>query len=278
METRRRAQALVDHAASLPKRKRKKKRKRKLPRNSSRPSSVSWCCLRSTRARPRLLRTAWFHSGYMFLPRSWRLFELFLREAGACAVRAWKPGLSTHSWHLARTSSVHVAPEEHRKIGIFGSRLAFFYDSSYLTVNLFGSGNAVFSASWSNNGYMFLPVYVVVGTVSVYSAILVPQWYMLCVSHEVSCWLRCTSRCVPSWFSGPDARIMAGLDQRDGFAVTVHHGRAASWVVVQTCRKLWVFYSCSSCLVVYMPLLGTTSFAGAAVAVHRWSSTSRSWC
>ena len=36
-ELRRRAQALLDHAASLPKRKRKKKRKRKLPRNSSCP-------------------------------------------------------------------------------------------------------------------------------------------------------------------------------------------------------------------------------------------------
>ena len=38
-ETRRRAQALLDHAASLPKRKRKNKRKRKLPRNSSLPRS-----------------------------------------------------------------------------------------------------------------------------------------------------------------------------------------------------------------------------------------------
>ena len=47
------------------------------------------------RARPRLLRTAWFYSGYKFLPRSRRLFgtnfTLFQREGGFCAVRAWKP-------------------------------------------------------------------------------------------------------------------------------------------------------------------------------------------
>ena len=76
-------------------RKKKKRRKRRLPR-SPRPRLVSGCCLRSARARPRLPRTAWFHSGYMFLPQSWRPFELFLREGGACAVRTWKPGLSTH--------------------------------------------------------------------------------------------------------------------------------------------------------------------------------------
>ena len=54
------------------KRKRKKRRKRRLPR-SPRPLLVSGCCLRSTRARPRLLRTAWFYSGHKFLPRSRRV-------------------------------------------------------------------------------------------------------------------------------------------------------------------------------------------------------------
>ena len=37
------------------------------------------------------------------------------------------------------------------------------------------SGYARFSASWFDSGYMLLPVYVVVGTVSVYSAMLGPQ-------------------------------------------------------------------------------------------------------
>ena len=52
-------------------RKKKKRRKKRLPR-SPRPRLVSGCCLRSTRPRPRLLRTAWFYSGYKFLPRSRR--------------------------------------------------------------------------------------------------------------------------------------------------------------------------------------------------------------
>ena len=36
--------------------------------------------------------------------------------------------------YLARTSSLPVAPEEHRKIGISGSRLAYFFNPSYLAV------------------------------------------------------------------------------------------------------------------------------------------------
>ena len=47
------------------KRKKKKKRKKRLPLNAPLPRLVSGCCLRSTRARPRLLRTAlvlqWIH-------------------------------------------------------------------------------------------------------------------------------------------------------------------------------------------------------------------------
>ena len=163
------------------KRKRKKKRrKRRLPR-SPRPLLVSGCCLRSTRARPRLLRTAWCYRGYKFLPRSRRLFgtysTLFLREGGFCAVRTWKPGLSTHPRYLARTCLVPVAPEEHRKIGISGRSLAYFYDPSYLpvTCSVFARGvqdyglfwektsrYAGFSASWFNSGYMSTSVYVVV--------------------------------------------------------------------------------------------------------------------
>ena len=71
--------------------KKKKRKKRRLPR-SSRPRLVSGCCRRSTRARPRLLRNAWFCSGYMFLPRSRRLFgtnsTLFLREGGPWLLRS----------------------------------------------------------------------------------------------------------------------------------------------------------------------------------------------
>ena len=127
----------MDHAASLPKRKRKKKRKKKLPR-----------------------------SGYKFLPRSRRLFgtnsTLSLREGGpwflrsilaascphgslqaqdarhlgrygseghlcrgtefasvARAVRTWKPGLCTSHWYLAVTCLVLVLSEEHRKLWSF---------------------------------------------------------------------------------------------------------------------------------------------------------------
>ena len=92
---------------------------------------------------------------------------------------------------------------------------------------------------------------------------LVPQWYMQFVSHGVSCWLRCTSRCVPPWCSGPDALHHGRFGpeaQLCGFAVSVHHGRAASWMVVQTCRKLWfstvaVLVSSLAC-----PSLCTTGF------------------
>ena len=69
--------------------KKKKRRKKRLPR-SPRPRPVSGCCLRSTRSR--LLRTAWFYSGYMFLPRSRRLrgtiSTLFLRESGPWLLRS----------------------------------------------------------------------------------------------------------------------------------------------------------------------------------------------
>ena len=97
---------------------RKKKRMKRRLARSPRPRLVSGCCLRSTRARPRLLRTAWFYSGYTFLPRSRRVFgtnsTLFLRESGACAVRTWRLGLSTHPRYLARTCLVSLVPEEHR--------------------------------------------------------------------------------------------------------------------------------------------------------------------
>ena len=39
----------------------------------------------------------------------WDEFHNFQREGGFCAVRTWKPGLSTHSRYLARTCSVPVA-------------------------------------------------------------------------------------------------------------------------------------------------------------------------
>ena len=91
--------------------------------------------------------------------------------------------------------------------------------------------HSVFSAIWFDSGYMLLPVYVVVGTVSVHSAMLVPQWYMLCVSHGVSCWLRCTSRCVPLWFSDPDA---------------LHHGRVGPEGQLQWLRSYISSWSSSS--------------------------------
>ena len=71
------------------KKKKKKRRKKRLPR-SPRPRPASGCCLRSTRSR--LLRTAWFYCGYMFLRRSWRLrgtiSTLFLREGGRWLLRS----------------------------------------------------------------------------------------------------------------------------------------------------------------------------------------------
>ena len=71
-------------------RKKKKRRKKRLP-PAPRPRLVSGCCLRSTRARPRLLRTAWFYCGHMFLPRSRRLrgtiSTLLLRESGPWLLR-----------------------------------------------------------------------------------------------------------------------------------------------------------------------------------------------
>ena len=157
----------------------------------------------------------------------------FLREGGFCAVRTRKPGLSTHLRCLARTYLAPVAPEEHRKIGISGSQK---YDPSYLAVTcsvfargaqdygLFWEntpGYAVFSASWFSSGYMLLPVCVVVGTVSVYSAMLVPQWYMLCVSHGVSCLVVDAPRAV--FLRGVQALmpcIMAGMDQRDSYVAS----------------------------------------------------------
>ena len=68
-------------------RKKKKKRKKRLPR-SSRPRLVSRYCLKSALAP----RTAWFYSGYMFLPRSRRLLgsisALSLREGGPWLLRS----------------------------------------------------------------------------------------------------------------------------------------------------------------------------------------------
>ena len=70
-----------------------------------------------------------------WIPRSRRLFGTkstqFLREGGACAVRTWKPGLSTHPWYLAPTCSVPVAPEEHRKIGVSGSTFCIWQSVRY---------------------------------------------------------------------------------------------------------------------------------------------------
>ena len=128
--------------------KKKKRRKRRLPR-SPRPRLVSGCCLRSTRARPRLLRTAWFYSGYMFLPRSRRLFgtnsTLFLCEGGACAVRTWKPGLSTHPRlvplePLRSTRNLNFWETTH----VF--RRAFVYESHLFGVRLWRTGLPPFLA------------------------------------------------------------------------------------------------------------------------------------
>ena len=134
-ETRMRELALVDHAASLTKRKRKKKRKRKLPRTSSRPRLA--------------------YSGYKFLPQSRRLFgtnsTFFLRDGGARAVRTWKPGLSTSHWYLAPTCSVPVTPEEHKKIWSFlGDDYADFFDPLYLTVtcSAFAGGVQDYGLFW----------------------------------------------------------------------------------------------------------------------------------
>ena len=118
------------------KRKRKKKRKKRLPRAPRpRPRLVSGCCLRSTRARPRLLRSAWFYSGYKFLPRFLDKFHTISSWRDARAVRTWKPGLSTHTRYLACTCLVSLEPEENRKFWSFlGDDYAVFHDPVYLTV------------------------------------------------------------------------------------------------------------------------------------------------
>ena len=118
------------------KKKKKKRRKKRLLRSLP-PRPVSGCCLRSTPSR--LLRTAWFYSGYKFLHRSRRLFGTnstqLLRDGGARAVRTWKPGLSTSHWYLTPTCSVPVTLEEHRKFGVFWETTSrYFYDPLYLTV------------------------------------------------------------------------------------------------------------------------------------------------
>ena len=157
---------------------------------------------------------------------------------------------------------------------LLGADSRFFYEPSYLTVTCsafaFGvqdyglswektSGNAVFSASWFNNGYMFLPVYVVVGTVSENSAMLVPQCYMLYVSHGVSCWLRCTSRC------GFQALMPASWPVWTRGTVVWFRSYSSSWSCSflgggPDVQKTVVFHSCSSCLVVYMPFVGHDKF------------------
>ena len=102
--------------------------------------SVSGCCLRSTWTRPRILRIAWFYSGNMFMPRSWRPFwtnsTQLVREGGARAVRTWKPGLSTSHWYLPPTCSVPVTPEEHVKVWSFLGD-----DNAELFLRLFVSGS-----------------------------------------------------------------------------------------------------------------------------------------
>ena len=96
----------------------RRRRKKRLPR-SSLPRLVSVCCLRNTRARPRLLRNAWFYSGYMFLPRSRRLLgknsTLFLREGGPWLLRSILAATCPHGFlhgqdarHLGR-----YGPEGH---------------------------------------------------------------------------------------------------------------------------------------------------------------------
>ena len=63
---------------------------------------------------------------------------------------------------------------------------------------------------------MSLPVHVVVGTVSVHSAMLVPQWYMLCVSHGVSLLVANAPRAVfLRGFQALMRCIMAGMDQQE---------------------------------------------------------------
>ena len=70
---------------------RKKKKKKKEEKTSSHCFSLGVWVLPSTRAGPRILRIAWFCSGYMFMPRScrpfWKNSTQLLREGDARAVR-----------------------------------------------------------------------------------------------------------------------------------------------------------------------------------------------
>ena len=63
-----------------------------------------WVLPESTRARPRLLRTAWFYSGYKFLPRSRRLFDTF--STGRWRMRG--PHLETWTFHAPPASGTHL--------------------------------------------------------------------------------------------------------------------------------------------------------------------------
>ena len=88
----------------------RKKRKKRLPRSSP-PRLVSGCCLRNTRARPRLLRNAWFYSGYMFLPRFRRFLgtnsTLFLRE-----VRSILAATCPHGFLQAKMPGILVGMDQ----------------------------------------------------------------------------------------------------------------------------------------------------------------------
>ena len=151
------------------------------------------------------------------------------------------------------------------------------------------SGSHLFGVRpWSTGLWTFLGEYFRICRVQLF---LVQQWIHVTASlrRRVSCWLRCTSRCVPSWFSGPDALHHGRFGpegQLCGFAVPVHHGRrhpchyaeaishgpdccreipmvfvtrrcagrAASRVVVQTCRNCGDSHRCTVC----MPVLGAS--------------------
>ena len=111
-----------------------------------------------------------------------------------------------------------------------------------------------------------------------YSALyLVRQWLHVSVSlrRRVSCWLRCTGAVFLRGFQALMLCIMAGLDQRDSYSsswssYSCHHAEEIpTSLLCRSCsflggcpdvQKTVVFHNCSSCLVVYLPVVVRDKF------------------
>ena len=166
----------------------------------------------------RIQRNAWFDSGYNICFSLQSFFEEAHTLSALVAARQWHARLVLLV--LVLHAPCFLVWTLFPRPVVSGSHLFYLvfpekYSSSILWEML--SGYVVFSASRFDSGYMLLPVYVVVGTVSVFSAMLVPQWYTLCVNHGVFCWLRCMFL---RGFQALMPCIMPGMDQRDSYVAS----------------------------------------------------------